>query len=137
MDFADAEGHTALHAACAFGSTDCVRMLIQAGASLNLPDCIQSHKLALATHRQSHPNGFCGPRLKCAPGGSGPLTKQARGYSHQCGHGAIRLPRGGVAVHSGSRRRFHTFGPRSRTDFEGATALDGARMAGSDSGEQF
>ena len=38
VDFADAEGHTALHAACAFGSTDCVRMLIQAGASLNLAD---------------------------------------------------------------------------------------------------
>ena len=53
MDFADAEGHTALHAACAFGLTDCVRMLIQAGASLNLPDCIQSHKLG-NTPTQSH-----------------------------------------------------------------------------------
>ena len=38
VDFADVDGHTALHAACAFGYADCVRMLIQAGASLSLPD---------------------------------------------------------------------------------------------------
>ena len=38
LDFADVDGHTALHAACAFGYADCVRMLIAAGASLSLPD---------------------------------------------------------------------------------------------------
>ena len=34
----DVDGHTALHAACAFGYADCVRMLIAAGASLSLRD---------------------------------------------------------------------------------------------------
>ena len=38
LDFVDVDGHTALHAACAFGYVDCVRMLIAAGASLSLRD---------------------------------------------------------------------------------------------------
>ena len=38
LDFVDVDGHTALHAACAFGYADCVRMLIAAGASLSLRD---------------------------------------------------------------------------------------------------
>ena len=38
IDFADSERHTALHAACAFGYEDCVRLLIQAGATLDMAD---------------------------------------------------------------------------------------------------
>ena len=38
IDFADSEGHTAMHAACTFGYMDCVRMLIDAGATLDVPD---------------------------------------------------------------------------------------------------
>ena len=38
IDFADSERHTALHAACAFGYEDCVNLLIQAGATLDMAD---------------------------------------------------------------------------------------------------
>lgn len=38
VDFADADGHTALHAASAFGHTECVELLIKAGARLDTPD---------------------------------------------------------------------------------------------------
>jgi ankyrin repeat protein len=38
IDFADSERHTALHAACAFGYEDCVSLLIQAGATLDMAD---------------------------------------------------------------------------------------------------
>ena len=38
VDFADPDGHTALHAASAFGHKDCVELLIQAGAKLDASD---------------------------------------------------------------------------------------------------
>ena len=38
VDFADPDGHTALHAASAFGHKDCVELLIQGGAKLDTPD---------------------------------------------------------------------------------------------------
>jgi len=38
LDFADFDGHTALHAACAFGYEECARLLIQAGATLDMVD---------------------------------------------------------------------------------------------------
>lgn len=38
VDFADPDGHTALHAASAFGHKECVELLIQAGAKLDAPD---------------------------------------------------------------------------------------------------